>query len=205
MNRAIQLFDHSYHRIKNLHSLYDHLTENLHYNNKLGEEILRSEIVYIVSALDKLIHDLVKKGMIETMIGRRSSTNSYLKFPITLDQMNNMSGAISGTSVSIFENIIIENQKHLSYQNPEKISIALSLIWDENYKWQKIADICGSDQQTIKIELNNIVIRRNQIVHEADLDLFIGSEQLIDKDDVRESVDFIHKLAHVIYNLVKLP
>lgn len=205
MNNAIQLFDHSFNRIQSLHSLFIHLTENLHYNNELTDEILRSEIVYIVSALDKLIHDLVKAGMIEIMVGRRSPTNAYLKFPITLNQSSNMSAATEVDTIRIFENIIFENQKHLSYQNPDKIGLALSLIWDENYKWQKIADSLGIDQQALKIELNNIVIRRNQIVHEADFDLFIGSEQPLQKDDVTKSVTFIFELAHKIYNLVKLP
>jgi hypothetical protein len=53
-----------------------------------------------------------------------------------------------------------------------------------------------------KTTLKNIVLRRNQIVHESDIDLLTGIEQDIVKEDVADSVTFISKLGNEIFNLV---
>ena len=102
----------------------------------------------------------------------------------------------------IFENTIANNHKHLSFQEPDKVSAALSLIWIEDYKWQKIATCLGRSESNVKTELKNIVIRRNQIVHEADVDLMTGLVQNIIHTDVQVSVDFIEALGNCIYSLI---
>jgi hypothetical protein len=79
----------------------------------------------------------------------------------------------------------------------------LSLIWHENHKWQKIATEMGMTQNNLKTELKNIVIRRNQIVHEGDFDLFTGDIQPIIHSDAQQSVEFIDNLGNTIYDLVK--
>ncbi|MCT3692603.1 hypothetical protein HZP84_12360 [Elizabethkingia anophelis] len=205
MLRAKNLFDDSYRRILGLHELYNYLTRQ-NYNADFVSDILRSEIVNIVSAFDKLMHDLIKEGILETFNNLRSATPSYHKFPINIFQMQ---AIISPTPTSdpneILGNIIIDNHKHLSFQDPDKITQALSLIWNETHKWQKVAKSLSIDESSLKVELRNIIIRRNQIVHEADIDLFTGNIQPINSIDVSNSVNFIYKLGIAIYNLVKLP
>ena len=44
--------------------------------------------------------------------------------------------------------------------------------------------------------------RRNQIVHEADIDLQTNSRNPIDKTDVNEAVEFILKLGKSFFNAV---
>lgn len=205
MLRAKQQFDNSFLRIRNIHSLYKHLKYNLHYQDVFLDDLLRSEIVYIISALDKFIHDIVKIGILETHNGLRLTTPSLNNFSINLGQMNSfLNPSPSTNSNQILENIIIENHKHLSFQDPDKISQALSLIWLENHKWYQIANHIGMTENNVKIELKNIVIRRNQIVHEADLDLFTNTTQNIIDSDVENSTIFINNLVNSIYLLVKL-
>jgi hypothetical protein len=203
MQRAKQRFDNGILRVRRLDSLYIHLTNQLHFPAVEVSDILRSQLVYSISSFDKFIHDVVKQGMVETFIGSRAATNAYSSFGISLQQLS----AITATSTVpppevIFENTIANNHKHLSFQEPDKVSAALSLIWPEEHKWQRIATCIGRSESSVKTELKNIVIRRNQIVHEADIDLMTGLVQDIIHNDVQVSVNFVEAVANCIYSLI---
>lgn len=203
MHRSKSRFDASVLRVRNLDSLYIHLTNTLHFPAIDVSDILRSELVYIISAFDKLMHDIIKQGMIETFLGQRIATPSYKNFTITLAQLDSINNStLIPSPVDIFEGIIINNHNHLSFQDPDKLNPALSLIWLESHKWQKIASCMAMTENDVKVELKNIVIRRNQIVHEGDLDLLTGILQPIRHVDVIDSVNFIDKLANCIFILI---
>jgi len=200
---AKQLFDKGIIRIRNIDSIFIHLTQELKFNSSDVSDILRSEIVYVVSSFDRFIHDIVKAGMIETYRGKRIPTTAYNNFPISLQQLNAISNASTiPTPEHILAQSITEKHKHLSFQDPNKISEALSLIWQENHKWQRIAMEFNRNQNDIKIELKNIIIRRNQIVHEGDFDLSTKELQPINHSDTIQIVDFIEQLGTTIFNLV---
>lgn len=204
MLKAKEIFDESYKRVQNMHALYKYLLDDQHFQPAVLSDMLRSEIAFIVSAFDKFIHDVVKIGILEIFNGTRVNTASFDSYPINMSQMHSIiSPSPTSDPTSILENIIVANQKHLSYQDPDKIAQALSLVWTEEHKWQKIATEMATDQKPLKIELKNIVLRRNQIVHEADIDLFTNDLQTINEVDVVKSVDFIKNLTDSIYNLIK--
>ncbi|UWX67237.1 HEPN domain-containing protein [Empedobacter stercoris] len=205
MFQAKTQFDKNIVRIKEIHDLYNHLKNDLHFNSSFLDDLLRGEIVYAVSGLDKFIHDIVKVGILESYNHLRPTTPSLNNFTFNYAQLKLISSPTPTININNeIEKIIIESHKHLSFQDPEKISSALSLIWLENHKWQKIASAMGMNESNLKIELKNIIIRRNQIVHEGDIDLFSNTIQTINQIDVENSVNFIDSLVNEIYNLVKL-
>ena len=203
MLRAKQIFDKGINRVRNIDSLFVHLTTILGFNPSDVSDLLRSEIVYSLSSFDRLIHDLVKAGMVDSFNGIRTPTNAYKNFSISLNQFDVINKASVPPAEFIFEQTVASSHKHLSFQDPDKVAEALSLIWHENHKWQKIAGVLKMTQNDLKTELKNIVIRRNQIVHEGDFDLFTGDIQPITHSDAQQSVDFINNLGNTIYNLVK--
>lgn len=203
MLRAKQIFDNGINRVRNIDSLFVHLSTQFNFNSSDISDLLRSEIVYSISSFDRLIHDLVKSGMLEAFKGQRVQTSSYRNFNITLNQFSAINNASIPPAEYIFEQTITSNHKHLSFQYPDKVTEALSLIWQENHKWQQIATKMGMNQNDVKTELKNIVIRRNQIVHEGDFDLFTGSILSISHSDTLQAVDFIDNLGNSIYDLVK--
>jgi hypothetical protein len=202
MSRAKQRFDSGILRIKNLDSIYLHLVQQLRFSKEDVSDILRSEIVYAISAFDRLIHDLVREGCVDIFSGNKLPTSSYKNIEITLDQLEQINNSTFLPPEAIFENILIQKHKHLSFQDPEKITSGLSLIWNETHKWQKVALAMQKTEGDVKIELKNIVIRRNQIVHEGDIDMLTGQIQSIEHSAVQESVNFIEKLGTVIYGLL---
>jgi RiboL-PSP-HEPN len=205
--------------IHELDSLYHFLKHTQKLPNDLSD-LLRAEIVYAVSALDKLVHELVKIGMIETFSGNRAATDAFEGFTIsakTLHKIKETAIERSKNQNAIplpeelpeywFNEEIVVKHKAVSYQDPSKIGAGLSLIWKETHKWQKIAPLMGyTDKQgegQVKKQLELIVERRNQIVHEADINVQTGLRNIIDYIDAKESVDFIARLGTVIFNLVK--
>ncbi len=203
MQWAKNRFDKNIGRVKNLDSLYLHFTTTLKIPHNDVADILRSEIMYLISAFDKFIHDIVRQGMVDSFMNNRPKTKAFKNFTISLNQFQSLNNFSSVPPPHIiFENIVTENHKHLSFQTPEKVSDALSLIWNETHKWQKIANCMSLPEDDVRVELKNIVIRRNQIVHESDVDLMTSNIQPISHNDVNESINFIEKLAACIYSNV---
>lgn len=202
MLSAFTEFKSSISRVRELNTLHHHLKNNLQLPNDLSD-LLRSEIVYCVSALDKLIHELVRVGMVDIYCNRRPPTGKFDTFAISLQTERNISNTSIQPAEYWIEQEIVNRHKHLSFQDPKNIADALSLIWNENHKWQKIATRVGQDQRALKTQLKNIVNRRNQIVHESDIDIFSGTKNGITEGDTRLIVDFIESLGKAIYEEVK--
>jgi hypothetical protein len=59
------------------------------------------------------------------------------------------------------------------------------------------------NERDVKTQLETLVTRRNQIVHETDLNIQDGSKNNISDIDVKDSVNFIEKLGNAIFDCVK--
>ncbi len=64
-----------------------------------GTDILRSQIVLSVSALDHYIHEITRVGMLEVFSGKRAPTNAYLKFPVSTNTLMANNSGSSGISL----------------------------------------------------------------------------------------------------------
>lgn len=202
MLQAKKLFEEGIIRVRRIDTIYLHLINVLKIPESDITDLLRSEIVYSVSSFDRLIHDLVRLGMLEIFTGSRIATNAYKSFSISLNNFLDLNSTTIPPPEHFFERIIVSNHKHLSFQDPDKVSEALSLFWLENHKWQKIATKMGRDQSDLKTELKNIIIRRNQIVHEGDFDLFTYDLEPLTHGDTITMVNFLEQLGLEIYALV---
>jgi hypothetical protein len=166
-------------------------------------DILRWQWAQSVSALDKLIHDLVRVGMLEIFQGNRAITAKFLEFQIPF-QVHSQMCENPTIAYSILEREIVRKHSFLAFQEPNKISDALAYIWDEPHKWTVLAQALNISEPKIKTQLKNISIRRNQIVHEGDYSSNLLQRQTIDENDVAKVLNFILDLGEAIYNLVCL-
>lgn len=201
MQRAYNLFEKILKDTETAQALYTYLDTivkpPLDYT-----DLLRWQWAQAVSALDKLIHDFVRIGMVNIFEGTRTITDKYKTFTINIETYNQLKNNIT-TAVSIFEQQISLKNGFFAFQDPQKISDALSYIWNENHKWQKIAQNMNQDESLVKTTLKNIVIRRNQIVHEGDYSDILLQRQEICQKDVLDVITFVKNLAQSIYDLVK--
>lgn len=170
------------------------------------DDLLRARLMHTISALDKFIHDLIRHRMVEIFKGQRPVTPKYLTEAISLESYKKLTDTSVGAfpPERVFENIIYSKHKSLSFQDPDKIQEALSLVWDESHKWQKIAAFIGngSTESSLKVALKVAVARRNLIVHEADIDPSTNARTAISAADIETAAHLVRSIGTAISHLV---
>ena len=165
-----------------------------------ASDLLRWEWVLAVSALDKYVHDIVRIGMVKEFLGARAKTDKYFTFRIEMAKYTSL--IASPTPEVEFEKEVIRQHSYLAFQHPEKLVDALSFIWAEPHKWEVISKnmIPPISAKDLRTKLNNIVIRRDQIVHEGDClaGVLPFQQQPISETDVNDVISFITELVHAI-------
>lgn len=110
-------------------------------------DLLRVQIVMIVSALDLYIHEITRVGMLEVYNGSRPQTDAFLKFQVSLDS------AIQGVSNSSrdewLETEIRTRHSHLSFQEPNKIADAVRRF-SSCELWPSVATMLNLDIREVK-------------------------------------------------------
>lgn len=203
MHSALRLFNSNIDNARNTGGIYEYLTQT-HKAPVSYEELLRSQLVNAVSAFDKLIHDLVRAGMVEIFIGKRPPTPKYLSEPISIQIHVDISNASIPPKEHIFEQAIIKKLKIISFQDPLKVAEGLSYIWAESQKWQKISSEMQMSDDIVKKTLKLIVDRRNAIVHEADINPATNQKFEITKAECDQVTDFLHVCGTKIAALVSI-
>ena len=109
----------------------------------------------------------------------------------------------------ILEKELSDKLRFMSFQSPDKVTDALSLIWGEPHKLQVLAaDMnisgCNTNEKAnnLKQELTAIIQRRNQIAHEGDINPVTQLPRSIELSDVNKASDFITSLGHAVFRRV---
>ena len=167
------------------------------------DDLLRAQTVYAVSAFDKLMHDVVRIGMVESFCGLRQRTSRFLKEPIPFETYQDIMIASVPPPAHYFERSVARRHQHQSFQDPDKVAEALSLIWDSDDKWAKVASkLGGTTGPQVRTRLKAICDRRNKIVHEADVDPSTGVRFPITKVDSEGVCDFLRRCGTAIVDLI---
>ena len=183
-------------------------------------DLLRAQIVMIVSALDLYIHEITRVGMLAVYNGKRPQTDAFLRFQVTLGSaMQGISSVRKEEDDSKEDNDNKENDSnkkwlddkwldieirerhgHQSFQDPNNIADAIRLF-SSCELWPSVAKQLNLDVKDVKDQLSAIVKRRNQIVHEADLvPTYPGTitRWLISPADVASTLDFVREICEAI-------
>ncbi len=201
MFNSLTLFKKNIEEARNLTSLYDYLDNSITSPFSF-DDLLRAQVVYAVSAFDKLIHDIVRIGMVQIFMGQRRATPKYLAESITIETHAQLISATIPPREYVFEQAIMRKLKAVSYQEPNKVADGLSYIWNERQKWQKIATNMAVPDSEARTTLKLIVDRRNVIVHESDIDPTTNQKYSISKDECTSITDFLEKCGEESVNLV---
>lgn len=165
-------------------------------------DLLRSQIVMVVSALDHYVHEITRAGMLEVYSGKRPQTPAFLRFQVTMESTLQGIAAGQGNDGWLDEEI---RKKHgyLAFQHPDRIADAIRLF-SSCTLWISVASELNLDVEDVKTELQLIVNRRNQIAHEADLDSRTpgGNRWTISPSDTERIINFIQDIGEAIYTVV---
>ena len=199
MNNAIEHFRTNIERVRALGGQYEAITR-LTTAIVDSTDILRAQIVLVVSALDHYIHEITRLGMLEVLTGTRVPTNAFRRFQVTMDSAM---GALSGNGRNTwFDAEIREKHGYLAFQHPDKIADAIRLFSGCEL-WPSVSTCLGLSVQDIKTHLRLIVERRNKIAHEADLDpSYPDTRWPISPADTEESIQFIVAICETIHSVV---
>ena len=199
MHSALQHFSENINRVKALGGLHEALCR-LTTPAIDATDLLRAQIILVVSALDHYIHEITRLGMLEIYNGLRQKTNAFLRFQVTMEAAIIGSGRVGGTSW--LETEIRERHGFVSFQRPDKIADAIRLFSDCDL-WKSVATRLNLPKHDVKARLSVIVDRRNKIAHEADLDpSYPGTRWPISPTDVASAIDFIEGLCSAIHSTV---
>lgn len=166
-------------------------------------DLLRFQWVYAVSAFDRLMHDLIRIGMLGIFENKRTATKKYQNEAILLnDHISLIQAQDDVERTMIFEKIIVSKMQTKSFQQPDKIADGLSFIWDEKQKWSKISEQLSIKEKDVISQLSLIVTRRNAIVHEADTGLYEDERTQILIEDSCIAQKFINDLGLAIVKCV---
>lgn len=197
----IQTFRDSLSDSEKLRALYHHCVSELRLPGEYGD-LLRMGFIYCLSALDKLVHDMVAHYMVEIFAGRRPPTPKYLAETISMEDHVLLASSVLPPPEIVFEGIVRAKLAHQSFMDPDKLVDALSLIWPETHKWQTIAIAIGRDRAQVVTELRNLFKRRNAIVHETDRDPNTAQKMPILPVDAERAEMFVRSIGETIYRLV---
>lgn len=218
MINALNIFKYGIGEVRKMTIVYDHFVNDLGVSHDEVSDILRAQIVNVVSVFDRLIHELVNVGVVEIFLGRRVRTRKFLEQPFkaeTLIKSIEFSNpgfiptSINDNPQFLVEKEMREKMSFLAFEAPNKVKDALNYIWDEDHKMQTIAIDMALPGATAKVQQKNleqelqlVVDRRNQIAHEGDIDPSTNTKRSISKAVSEESVNFIEKLGLSIYKFV---
>lgn len=218
MIRALHEFDEAIRLVREQSSIYNYLVNNLHLTSEYTSEILRSQLVCAVSAMDRFFHEVARLGFLESYKGIRIKTAKFNSWQFSNEIMiqivqysdsNYVPTSGQDTPEFLIEQDVINKLSIIAYQHPDKIKDALNLIWNEVHKMQTIATAMGlvpvGGQQMLEQKLKLICERRNQIVHEADIEPTTRTRRSINQADVNDNVDFIEKFCNATYGLITSP
>lgn len=203
MDEIYNEFERTIAQIRQTNDVYKYLKDVVKLNDAWIDDILRSQIVNVISALDRYLHEKVRKGICDMFLGNRAITNKFKSFSVSSDTVLRIWGDSSLTVIDreiLINEVVIQSLKTLSFQKAIKIKDALSYLWDEPHKMVIIAKemevpgITDNDKQrylTQKLDL--LVERRNQIAHESDI--YFGVKRAICQDDVIDAITFIEKFV----------
>jgi hypothetical protein len=201
MKSAYEAFLQNVDRAKALHGLHVSLSSKITSALDISD-LLRAQLVLLISAFDHFVHELVVLGMLESWDGLRPRTESYARFQVPLGSAASISDPSSGRRQ--LETEIRAKHGHVSFQQPDKIAEAIRLISNVEL-WNKISAKSRIPVVEIKTRLKIIVDRRNKIAHEADLDpSFPNQRWPIDIADLVDAQIFIVKIATHLYESVLL-
>ena len=218
MYYSLSLFDKTVENSRSLSTLYINLRDTVGIEDCYNNNLLKAQLVNVVSAFDMFIHGIVKKGIIEIFNKTRKETPKFQSFAFQaktiLRILDVMTPNFVPSSPEDIPEIILEKELSnklsiMSFQSPDKVVDALSLIWSEPHKIQILADVLTLDGSTVNEKANNlkqklttIIERRNKIVHEGDIDPLTQTPRSIELQDVSDATNFIQSLAHTIYTKV---
>lgn len=198
--KIIRNFNFTINNIEKKFELVEELKSNGQF--EIMNDVLRSQIVFTMSALDYYMHEIVKYGILSIFKKERASTKSYEGFAVTLSCVERAISNIE--SIDWLEEWINLKHKSNTFMDPKKIKDAFSLITKIDI-FKKVAEKMSTDETILSKsdlteKMSNIYKRRNSISHQSDRDESTAVLNEIDEEFVRDVIHTIRNFVLYAHN-----
>ncbi len=172
--------------------------------SQIRDNLLRAEIVMLVSAIDYYFYEVVKTGLIDIYNGDRDRTtmsdNLRIPFKYVIKAVSNTESTewLSESIVEVFGTSAFQSQKQIYY-------IVQLLNGDFSSFKKAIATSFSTSYKEIEDQLNEIFKRRNQIAHNCDIPKDSDIPQEINYDYTKEKCSFVAMFIENFNKYILLP
>ena len=201
MIQAKNNFDRNLSYVNDIGRIYDEVVRLAATLTTQASQLLRSQFVLLVSALDTYIHDIVRIGILQVYQGSRPVSKNLGRLSFTYNDLSELEAQSPMMKTPTLEQIIRRINSEDSYQSSKSIEYALGLIGVTGI-WSKLSSKLTMRPDDIKTKLDLIVRRRNQIAHESDYNPSTGGQRDINKDELDKTKSFILHLIDAIHCII---
>ena len=199
MDSPLLLYERNSKTVKELYDIYNAVISHLPLLAQCADEILRAQLVLIVSAFDCYMHDCVRIGLMGTYCGLRDNAGPFqvsFELLVAIEK-----GETAQEKRQLLESALGKKLSEESYHSPKGVEHAMSLIGIKKI-WTLLSANMHMNACDIRTQLGLIVDRRNKIVHEADYNLITGLKSPISISHVEAVVDFMDKCVLALDEIV---
>ena len=191
-------FDNSIQNIENKFDIYEQLV-SLGKNDE-AKDILRSQIIFIESAIDFFLHEMTKYSYFKMFSNEWAKTSQYKKFNVRMEIVEK--GLNSGDSKEWFFEYVNDTFNRVVFLSNESMNDQLNAIGiPYNEVMHKVFAERNENEsrEKAKIFIKNRFDRRNVIAHQNDRNHDSALQNDIDRNYVEENIGTIKKIASEIY------
>ncbi len=171
-----------------------------------GAEILRSQVVFVESAYDYFLHELIRLGVLNIFAGEWPEDGSaYLELQLSLGVLKK---ALSCSEVEDWlTDWITDKYSHVTLMDYPSLKDICGLL---GISVKEVADLAfyrfGSDvdtEQMLENELHSLYQRRNQIAHQSDRKMGTAEREEISCEYVEEKIHNVRKVVLALCELAR--
>lgn len=196
-NKIINTFNNSIDSLRKKIGIHEGL-------NKKGfteeaDDVLRSIVVFLMSAVDFYMHEIVKYSLVKMFKGEKSKTVGYKNSLVPLKVVEK--GIKNPQNIDWLEDGIIQQQGFKTFMAADKIGEVLKLISNKEI-FSEVASQLGKSTEELKNEIQKIYTRRNKIAHQTDRHHKTNRLSSIKKEEVERFIDLIESFILEVHKIV---
>lgn len=194
LDNILEQFTENISNIRSKFKIYETLIKDGY--EKESKDILRSQVVFLMSTLDFYMHEIAKYCLLQIFKGEKQRTNSYKDFIVSIEVVER--ALKNPESVDWLSEEIIHRHSHKTFMSSNEIKKVLSLVSTKKIYKNIETELNMEGQLSDKIK--EIYERRNKIAHQADRDHTTKKLYEINKEMVESYIDIIENMVKVIQN-----
>lgn len=196
-NEIIQQFQHNIQSIREKFHIHDELIQNG--KEEHAKDILRSQVVFLMSALDFYMHEIVRYRLLKMFSGELPKTKSYKNFIVSIETLEE--ALKNPETIDWLSEEIIIRHSHETFMASKAIKKVLALISNEAI-YNLTCEELGKENGEVNELIDEIYRRRNQIAHQSDRLHNEDGQNAILKEEVQKFICFIEEFVQKIHDLL---